>query len=149
MRFQSLCVALVTALSACSSDTAPVVVSGTWVYNSPSVSVSPPLPTDTCSISGLVLNLVQQGGTLTGTYDSGTITCNDTVTATGSGAVVNGSISGTTIAFEFDTHRYNATYAWANRGIVNGTSMSGTTGVGESIQYGSSFTLSGDWSAHR
>jgi autotransporter translocation and assembly factor TamB len=120
----------------------PVTLNGSWSASFTNMSGSGA----SCHTSSVTATLTTSGNTFTGTYGSGTMTC----AAAGqseswpfpSGAIVNGTINGNTVAFDLDTPDQH------QAGTVSGTSMSGTATWKFNLgaPYGE-VTLAGNWSA--
>lgn len=137
----------ICASAACSGDaTGPEApsLSGRWTFNASNMSGSGM----SCNLSAVALNISQQGNTFTGTYSGGRLTCTaggQVLTQDwGSGTVVNGSVNGNSIAFDFDTSDYRQT------GTLSGNSISGNGVWREDLgaPYGV-VTLNGSFSAAR
>lgn len=98
-----------------------------------------------CDASG-TMNFAQNGATFSGSYAlSGAC-----VTAAGqqgpvtaAGQVASGTVSGSSVAFDFDTQD------WHYTGAVSGTSMSGTLTDIENLPGVGQITMTGTWSATR
>jgi hypothetical protein len=117
-------------------------LSGDWRYATANVSGSG----ISCSSSGTVLTITQQGNAFSGSYSGGTLTCTTggptQSVAVGTGAVVAGTVSGSTVSFDLDTSD------WHDTGSVSGNSMSGSVTVRLAVDY-QTFTLTGNWGASR
>jgi hypothetical protein len=142
MRWTAL--VLAAALVACGGDsTGPKTpsVEGSWHYAMTNLTGGG----FSCNSSGTTLTFTQDGTTFSGSYAGGTITCfdgTDTYSGDfGSGAVVTGTLSGQTVAYDFDTSD------WHNSGTVEGTSMNGTVTMRISDPSGSTTILHGTWAA--
>ncbi len=123
-----------------SPSTTPTTLTGTWIYSAGSLtSIAGGY---TCVVSSYTLNLVQQGNTLTGSYQGGTINCNGTAVPAGSGAIAGGSVSGSAVLFNFDSPN------WHSEGSSTPTSMKGDANVNLTIG-GTLYILSGTWTASR
>jgi len=150
VRVRTLVLALATALTAgCSGDaatgpTGPITpqIGGAWTYSASNVAGGGA----SCTISNLRLSITPSGTTFSGTYSGGVLVCTgngQTVTlGPFQGIVVNGTINGTSIAFDLDTQD------WRNVGTVGGSSMSGQVTVRLDFGQGP-ITLRGNWAAAR
>lgn len=153
-RFTSLLAAMLVALAGCGSDdgdgpTGPsepenADVGGSWTYNASNMSGTLSGSTVSCSIGGTAMTLNQTGTTFTGSTSGGTLTCSgegQTVSEPlGSGTVVNGSVDGDEISFDFDTSD------WRHQGTVSGSSMNGTVTI--TLQLDDQVViLNGNWAA--
>ena len=148
MRRNLYLVAFTLVLGGCGGDsTGPNTtanVAGTWsatITNLAGSGIS-------CFTSAFPVTLTQTGNTFTGSYGAGTITCSGNGQQlsenTPGGVIVDGTVSGSQVAFDLDTQDAHQT------GTISGNSMSGTsiwrldlgspTGV---------ITLNGNWSAVR
>ena len=124
MRKHSMTAALAFAaiVAACGDTTGPKSVSltGSWAYSASNLSGSGL----SCGVSGTIVSITQTGSTFTGAYSGGTINCSGlggtASEAIGSGTVVNGSVNGNAISFDFDTQDFH------NVGQASGNSISGT-----------------------
>lgn len=100
-----------------------------------------------CSLGNTPISLSQGGGTFTGTYGPGTLTClagGQSASVGTQGTIVSGTVDGNAVKFDLDTQDFHHT------GTVSGNSMSGTarwtfdlggnTGV---------VSLNGNWAAAR
>jgi hypothetical protein len=142
-------VALVPLLSAlgCGSNkatapsTTPTTLTGNWTYSAGSLtSIAGGY---TCVVASFTLSLVQEGNALSGSYQSGSITCNGTALPGASGAIANGSVSGNTVTFDFDSPD------WHDEGnTTSATSMSGDVNATLTIA-GTLYLLAGTWTAVR
>jgi hypothetical protein len=142
-------VALVPLLAAlgCGSSkatapsTTPTTLTGNWTYSAGSLTSL--AGGYTCVVASFTLSLVQEGNALSGSYKSGTITCNGTAIPGGSGAIANGSVSGTSVIFDFDSPD------WHDEGNnTTPTTMSGDLNATLTID-GTLYLLSGTWTAVR
>jgi len=147
-----LSTALVAALAAaCGKDaaspTAPNIPSvpsvvGQWSYSTTNISAGG----ITCSSGGTTLTITQQGTSFSGSYGGGTLTCSSSGGSQslpiGTGIVLNGSVTGSAVAFDLDTSD------WHNGGTINGNSMSGTAMI-RVVVGGVPYTLTGTWGASR
>lgn len=123
-----------------SSSTTPTTLTGNWTYSAGSLaSLSGGY---SCSATGFTLSLIQSDASLTGSYKEGTIICNGTTLAAGSGGIADGTITSSGVAFDFDTPD------WHNQGTSNPSSMSGNATVHLTIA-GTSYILTGTWTAAR
>lgn len=106
----------------CSDSTGPktAAVAGVWAYSATNVQGSGA----TCNSTGTVLTLTQSGATFSGSYAGGTLTCTTPLGPVQqqipTGVVANGTISGSSVSFNFDTSD------WSNTGSISGTTMTGT-----------------------
>lgn len=97
--------------------------------------------------SPIQINLQQSNTTFTGSYGGGgLLTCTAPFgsfsSATGSGSVLNGQLSGSQISFDLGSANFHQV------GTVNGSSMSGTaTWTFQSGNAGTLGTLTGSWTA--
>ena len=109
-------------------------VAGAWNVNWSSLSASGA----SCLASGGHMTLSQSGATFSGVYGGALLQCNGVVVGLASGPVVNGSVGGSSIAFDMDTPDLHQS------GAVSGNSMSGSAvwRVGVS---GEVVTLAGNW----
>ena len=136
-------------VAACGKDaaspTAPNVpsvpsVAGQWSYSTTNISAGG----ITCSSSGTTLTITQQGTSFSGSYGGGTLTCSSSGGSQslpiGTGIVLNGSVTGSAVAFDLDTSD------WHNGGTINGNSMSGTATI-RVVVGGVLYTLTGTWGA--
>jgi hypothetical protein len=118
-------------------------LAGSWTLSASNVSgqgVS-------CGLGNTPVTISQSGGTFTGTYGPGTITCvagGQSSSGTTQGTIVNGTVDVNAVQFDLDTQDFHHT------GTVSGNSMSGsvrwTIDVGGSIGV---VVLNGNWSAAR
>jgi hypothetical protein len=141
------CIGLI-GLLACGDDdgTGPGLaeVAGTW-----SASLSMTGDGVNCSSSDPTqLTLTQTGATFSGSFSGGELFCtapgSTGAVPIGSGSVINGTVSGSTISFDLDTPDFH------HEGSVSGNSMSGT--VEWVIDFGlpsGEVTLNGTWEAER
>jgi hypothetical protein len=117
-----------------------VNVSGNWLYSTSNVQSNP----ITCSSSGTVLVLTQQGTTVSGTYSGGTLMCSGggapPSSAVGSGKIAAGTASGSTVTFDIFGS------AWHSTGTAGGTSMSGSVTL-YVVLNSTNYTLTGTWVA--
>jgi hypothetical protein len=117
-----LVLTLAAAIVGCGSDstTAPdISLSGRWTYSATNLTGSGIV----CNVSGVIMNLTQNGTTITGTVSSGTVTCTgpggtDTENL-GNDVIANGQINGTAVQFDIGTSDVH------NVGTLNGNSISG------------------------
>lgn len=157
IRLTTLLTALLVAFAACGDDdgnggpTGPsgpsdAQVGGSWTYNASNMTGTLSGTTVSCSIGGRAMNLNQTGSTFTGSTVGGTLTCTgggQTLSEPlGSGVVVNGSVNGSEVSFDFGTSD------WRHQGTVSGSSMNGTVTI--SIQLDDQLViLNGNWAAAR
>lgn len=131
-------VAMLVVLASCGGGRDSVGVgggvnlTGTW-----STTINISSGSVTC-VLGFPMQLTQSGSTFSGTYANGTVNCNGTVQSGAAGTIVNGSVNGSSVAFDVDDSNGHQT------GTVGGSSMSGTATWNVS---GTAF--SGTWEAHR
>lgn len=133
-----LCLLAAVLFAACGSDsTGPsnANVSGAWSFSMSNLTTSQ----FTCSFSG-TMQLNQSGTTFTGTYNASNLTCNGTNLGASGGTVVNGTVSGSSVGFDFDTQDFH------QAGTLSGGSMSGTA-TWRLVVSGVTYNLSGTWSA--
>ena len=124
-------------LGSCNNAAAPIAnLAGLWSYSAPNLqdgSVS-------CDLTGVTLILEQTGASFTGTYNGGVLTCGTGADSGFIGEVVNGTVAGAQVTFEFDNSN------WQNSGRLTGTSMTGQAvwivGIGSTVYH-----LSGTWTA--
>ena len=126
----------------CSDSSGPktAAVSGTWTYSASNVQGSG----ETCNSTGTTMTLTQSGSTFTGTYAGGTLTCTGVFGSLtqqiGSGVVANGTVSGSSVSFNFDTTD------WTNTGSMSGTTMTGSLVIRVTVG-ATSAVLTGTFSA--
>ncbi len=111
----------VLALAACGGDaTGPKSLTGSWTYVAKDLS-SVVMPGLTCGVSGMAVELVQSGSTVTGTTTAGTLRCVapmvDT-TYTLPPQTVEGSVDGSAVTLDMGTMHHLGT---VNGGIISGT----------------------------
>jgi hypothetical protein len=113
-------------------------VAGTWNVNWSNLNTSGV----SCVAIGGHMTLSQSGATFSGVYGGALLQCNGVVVGLASGPVVNGSVGGSSIAFEMDTPDLHQS------GAISRNSMSGSAvwRVGVSGQV---VTLAGNWAAAR
>lgn len=119
-------------------------VGGAWTYAFSNITGSSGTTNVTCSTNNVSLDINQTGTTFTGSYFAPSMSC----TGPGgtfsdgpySGTIVNGSVGGTSVSFDFDTSD------WNQAGSVSGNSMNGTVAVNLQVD-ASQLMLSGNWSA--
>ncbi|GEM_PF-4825122 len=132
--------AAAAALAGCGSSTAPgSALNGVWHYTAGNLAGEGA----TCQMA-TKMTLSERGGTFTGTYGAGYLSC---ATPTGaadslmSGAVAGGSVTGSTLQFQFDSASFT------NSGRLNTPhTMSGTATLRLTVK-GQPYTVSGTWSA--
>lgn len=154
IRFATLLAAMLVAFAGCGDDdgdgpTGPsgptnADVGGSWTYNASNMTGTLSGSTVSCSIGGTAMTLNQTGTTFTGSTSGGTLTCSgggQTVSEPlGSGTVVNGSVDGDEVSFDFDTSD------WRHQGTVSGSSMNGTVTI--TLQLDDQVViLNGNWAA--
>lgn len=140
----AMVVALFT-LNACGGDsTGPKTpkVDGTWSLTLTNMSGSGV----SCNWSGATMTLAQNGTNFSGSYSGGTLTCTSggesASGSVGSGAVINGTVSGNSVSFQLDSPDMPLT------GTITDRSMSGT-GILR-YDFGEPYgvvTLNGNWGA--
>ena len=138
-------------LAACGGDdtnTGPagsLNVGGTWHVSLSNLSGNGA----SCSTSSPIrMTIRQTGSTFTGTYDGGVLNCltptESFATAVGSGTIINGEVSGSTVSFDLGDEDFHAD------GTISGSAMSGsaewTYNFGLPLQ---EVRLTGGWSAAR
>jgi hypothetical protein len=113
-------------------------VAGTWNVHWSNLSASGA----NCVARRGHMTLSQSGATFSGVYGGALLQCNGVVVGLASGPVVNGSVGGSSIAFDMDTPDLHQS------GAISGNSMSGSAvwRVGVSGQV---VTLAGNWTAAR
>ncbi len=115
--------ALALAAVSCGDPVAPDRLTGSWEYNAPHLEN---LLVD-CSLTGLVLELKQTGGTFTGKSSThGRFEC---VNATQTFEVaiptlLDATITGNYVSFSMPT---DAPTHWLNSGVLSGSTIAGTT----------------------
>jgi hypothetical protein len=144
--FSGLVVCSTLLLAGCGGDsTGPsdANVAGTWTLSASNMSgqgVS-------CNLGNTPLTISQSGGTFTGSYGPGTLTCvagTESASVPVHGTVVNGTVNLSAVQFDLDTQDLHHT------GTVSGNSMSGTAQW--SFDFGGDIgvmTLNGNWAAAR
>jgi hypothetical protein len=140
-------IVLAVLVAACSGDSKPSAgrstptfanVAGTWNVNWSNLNTRGV----SCLAIGGHMTLSQSGATFSGVYGGALLQCNGVVVGLASGPVVNGSVGGSSIAFEMDTPDLHQS------GAISRNSMSGSAvwRVGVSGQV---VTLAGNWAAMR
>ena len=124
-------------LGSCNNAAAPTAnLAGLWSYSASSLQDG----SVTCGLSGVTLILEQTGASFTGTYNGGVLTCGTGADSGFIGEVVNGTVAGAQVTFDFDNSN------WQNSGRLTGTSMTGQAvwivGIGSTLYH-----LSGTWTA--
>jgi hypothetical protein len=112
--------ALVVLVTACGDSTGPGTASltGTWRLTHSGISAGG----ESCSIAGTTMVLNQSGAVFSGTYHGGIVSCGgDVIGVLGTGIIVNGAISGSSIEFNLDNN------TWHNEGTLTASGMSGTS----------------------
>jgi hypothetical protein len=94
-----------------------------------------------CSIT-LTMQLSQTHGTFNGTYSNGSINCSGQSQAGLTGTIINGTVTGSAVAFDIDDPGAHQT------GTVAGNTMNGSAHWTVSTSSGS-VSLAGTWSATR
>jgi hypothetical protein len=149
MRTRILLGSAVSILSAGCSSTGPksVTVDGGAVVGMWSFNASLSGGGVSCSETNGVMNLVQSGSTFSGTYMNVLINCvgNGKSFSGGpyGGSVVNGTVNGSTVSFEFDAPGITQT------GTISGNTMSGTSVQALNLGSIGNDTLSGPWTSAR
>jgi len=135
---------LVLSVAACSGSTSTgslppgATLTGRWTYSIGTLtSVGGAV---TCAVSGIILNLTQEGSSLSGSYSGGTINCGSLLPS-GSGSVTNGTVTGSAVAFNFDSPNWHSTGQ-----ATSATNMTGNATVQLTVS-GNSYVLSGTWLA--
>jgi hypothetical protein len=143
-----LCMIALLGVLACGDDDgsgpSTTEISGSWSATLTNMSGDGVLCNST---TPTLLTLTQTGTTFTGSYSGGSLTCSGPGGATtlpiGTGAVVNGAITGSAVSFDLDTPDFH------HEGTVSGTtSMSGDATW--TIDFGPPngvVTLDGTWQA--
>ena len=142
-------IALLVFLTACggddSNDPGSISIDGQWNASLSNMSGSGL----TCSSTAPTQITLDQAGTnFAGSYSGGQLTCSgaggSSSGAVGTGAIINGTISGSSVDFFLDTQDSHFV------GTVNGNSMSGTAtwqaNLGPLV---GTVTLNGNWTAAR
>ncbi len=156
MHLRSLVLVSLTALAGCgggddATGPSPVPrtanVGGSWTISITNLSGSVSGVGVSCFFTGAPMVLSQTGATFTGSYGPAELTCHaagESVSVTSQGVVVNGTVTGDDVAFDFDTQDAH------HVGTVSGNSMSGTAHyrVDVGAPYGL-VTLNGVWAAAR
>ena len=108
-----------------------------------------------CAIGGVSMTLSQSGATFSGSTSGGGLNCSEdgdqimTAEPLQAGSVINGSVSGDDVSFEFefDTdmgHQASVSHQGGFPGVV---SMAGTATATLQLADGRVFTLNGEWVA--
>jgi hypothetical protein len=118
-------------------------ITGSWSASLSDLSGS---SVNCSSTSPTLLTLTQTGETFSGSYSGGELFCTAPggtgPVPVGTGSVVNGTLSGTSLSFDLDTPDFH------HEGVVSGTSMSGTAQW--TLDFGipvGEVTLNGTWEA--
>ena len=135
---------VVLTILACGGDEIPSAprvpdVAGVWTANWSNLNTNGL----SCLASGVHLTLTQYGTRFSGTYNSGTLACNDSVMGTPNGMVVNGLLNGNGVTFQLDTPNLQ------QGGELSGSSMNGTAVWLVAGTNGQPVTLVGTWMATR
>jgi hypothetical protein len=148
--------ATILSLTACSGDgngngpTGPTNASigGSWDYSVTNLSATIQGIGFSCNASDRTLNINQTGATFSGNATGGLLTCQagteQESVLLGSEPIVNGTVSGNSVAFDFSTADFHHT------GSVSGNSMSGSCTA--LLDFGGSIgvvTMTGSWGAVR
>lgn len=141
-------VAAALAVSACSDSNSPSNfpdLDGTWTYTA-AMSGSVGATTMTCDMTGFRLSINQSGGSFSGTYSQGTMSCmanGQPYSQSGiQGSIRNGNVTEAgSVSFDFDSADLHQI------GTASATAMSGTANW--AIDVGSVVTFAGNWSASR
>lgn len=152
LSFSILVVAILPVFAACGGDddgpTGPSTaqIDGAWTYAFSNITGSTGTTNITCSAGNVSIDIDQTGTTFTGSYFAPALTCagpsGSFTDGPFAGSIVNGSISGTSVSFDFDTSD------WRQTGTVSGNSMNGTVTVRFQVD-AAQILLSGNWSAAR
>ncbi len=126
---------------------APPTATGSWTYAATNLTGAISGVVVSCNFSNVPVTLSQAGTTFSGSTSGGSFICivgtESTSGVFGDRIVVNGTISGQSVAFDFDSAD------WHHAGILAGNSMSGTTTVALNLGQFGTVVLSGNWSATR
>lgn len=142
MKYALVLLAMILSVGCGSDSTGPknANVSGSWTYNATNLQGGGL----SCNATGTSLTLTQAAATFSGTYAGGTLTCTgpggNASQQVGSGVVAGGTVSGSSVAFNFDTSD------WANTGTISGATISGTVVV-RLVSGSTSVILNGNFSA--
>jgi hypothetical protein len=131
----------ITGMQGINSGTGGTVnLTGSWSYSMSNVE-SPPV---TCSSSGTVLVITQNGTSFSGTYSGGTLTCgaggSPQVLGIAPGSIAAGTRSGSNITFNLTND------GWRNAGTAGGNTMSGSVTLRLTVN-STPYTLNGTWVA--
>jgi hypothetical protein len=145
---------LLSAAVACHSSTAPTTVQ-VWNYEASALTNGPV----TCSFgAAITFSQTQSSGPFSGTYNDAYLSCsspNGASSTLATGTVTSGSISGSSIAFQFDNSDLTnsgevsaSTPEFSNNGTVidNDTQMAGTATLTVNLA-GQRYVLTGPWQA--
>ena len=125
-------------LQGCGDDVVGASLTGSFSYSVSNLQGSG----QTCSVSGMTLNLTQEGTQLTGTTTAGTIVCTGGSAGLPATTIVNGSVNGSTVLFGFQS------LPAQHNGTLSGNTIAGTVNV--SVPFGPVVaTLSGQFTATR
>jgi hypothetical protein len=139
--FALLAVALLVSVG-CSDSSGPknADVSGSWTYNATNLQGGGL----SCNASGTSMTFTQLGATFSGTYSGGSISCTgaggSATLPVGTGVVAGGTVSGSSVVFNFDTQD------WANTGTLSGATIAGTVVI-RVVSGTTSVVLTGSFSA--
>lgn len=126
----------------CGSDTGPsgsTSVTGSWDLNVTNLTAGG----NVCSLAGMIMTVTQNGGAFSGNYGAGVLTCTGSgSTVVSGGAVKNGTVTGTAIAFDLDNGDFHLA------GTFTGTAMSGNATLLLHDSAGD-YTATGSFSATR
>ena len=123
----------------------PADITGSWAYEATLTGTVGGEPI-TCSVDDAIVELTATDDSLTGSTNFGTLTCttggDTTVDPLGSYTIVNGSLDGTRIEFDFGAD------TWHHEGTVSVSDhrMSGTVAIAIDLPE-ESVLLTGSWSA--
>lgn len=122
-------------------------VGGAWTISITNLAGSVGGVGVSCFLGNSPMTLTQTGATFTGTYGPAELTCqagSESVSGLVDGIVVNGTVSGDAVAFDFDTQDAH------HVGTVSGNSMGGTARYRVDVGGASGVvTLDGTWAAAR
>jgi hypothetical protein len=124
----------------CSTEPPPDVA-GAWTYNATNLTGDGL----TCTVANMALNLVQSGSTFSGQTSGGTLDCGGGPQALPAYPVLNGRLDApTSVSFDIVDPQ-----VWRNVGTISENGMSGTVTLRVQDQAGTTYTLSGTFSAQR
>jgi hypothetical protein len=133
-----LVAAIVTGCGSDSTGPSHANVTGVWTLSATNLTGAG----FSCNIFGTSLFLNQSGTSFNGTYSGGSFSCEGIDLGQPAGSVVNGIVNLQQVSFDMDTQDFHFT------GAVSGESMSGSATMRLVIE-GTTYTLSGSWSASR